>query len=164
MRLYLVRHAKAEKDAPTGRDDDRPLKPRGIHQAEWLAGELARTSGKHAAAVILTSPIVRAINTAQILHRTLKVPMETRDELSTHSNASDYLKVIGECVAAGRSAIIVGHNPTLEQVAAVILPASSREQASFRTGECLVIELPAGALLGRGRLAERMRADDGEGE
>ncbi len=164
MRLYLVRHAKAEKDAPTGRDDDRPLKPRGIHQAEWLGGELARTAGKRGASVIVSSPIVRAINTAQILQRALKVPMETRDELSTHSDASGYLKVIGECVSAGKSAIIVGHNPTLEQVAAVILPASSREQASFRTGECLVIELPAGALLGRGRLAERMRADDGEGE
>src|SRR5438094_761470 len=40
-RLILLRHAKAENDAPSGDDFDRPLAPRGRREAAAMAGQLA---------------------------------------------------------------------------------------------------------------------------
>src|SRR6478736_9710352 len=65
MRLYVMRHGPAVDDAPSGRDDDRELtasgrrRVRAVAQALLEAGELPR--------VILSSPLVRALQTAEIV-------------------------------------------------------------------------------------------------
>src|SRR4051794_35992888 len=66
MQLWLVRHAvAAERDEFDGPDGDRPLTPKGRRRfrnfCDWLAGETAMPQA------ILSSPLVRAAQTAAIL-------------------------------------------------------------------------------------------------
>jgi len=62
MELYLVRHAEA---APGDPDELRPLTPNGRKQARSL-GQRLRSTGVRAD-VVLTSPLLRAQETAQIV-------------------------------------------------------------------------------------------------
>lgn len=161
MRLYLVRHGKAERDSPTGRDDDRPLKPKGIRQSQWLGENLAAVNPKHRPGVVLSSPVVRALDTARILQRALDVPLEVRDELSTRADERAVLELI-QAHASARCFLLVGHNPTLSMVVTMLATASSRPTPDLRTGECAVLALqPDGGLLGSASLVRTLR-DEGE--
>ena len=56
--LFLLRHAKTERDSPSGRDFDRQLTNRGRGDAARLGKELRKESFK--ADLILSSPAARA--------------------------------------------------------------------------------------------------------
>jgi phosphohistidine phosphatase len=67
-RLYLVRHARAAERGPEWPDDrERPLTPDGIRRMERAARGLSRRDVRFD--LILTSPLVRALETARILAR-----------------------------------------------------------------------------------------------
>lgn len=162
MRLYLVRHGKAERDSPTGRDEDRPLRPRGIRQAQWLGEALGAQGAKHRPAIILSSPLVRALDTARILHQALRVPLETSNALATSADEHAVLRLVQERQTVP-TLVLVGHNPTLEHAAAMLLQANSGPAPVLRTGEALAIDFKKNsALLGDGRLAASLRFDDDE--
>jgi phosphohistidine phosphatase len=157
MWLFVVRHGKAERDSPTGRDDDRPLSPRGIRQARWLGQHIGEHFAKHRPDLILASPIVRALDTARILHQALRAPLEVADGLSTHADASAALSLVQSRAALG-SFMIVGHNPTFEMVVGALLKPTSRPGMVMRTGECAVIKFAKGSgLLGDGKLVAMLR-------
>lgn len=154
MRLYVVRHGKAERDAPTGRDEDRPLRPRGIRQATWLGETIAE--GKHRPEIILASPLVRALDTARILHKLLRAPLEVSDRLATSALVSDHLALV-ESRRSVKSMAIVGHNPTLSMLVAALTQQGSGEALDLRTGEAAIVEIKGAALLGTGRLLGTLR-------
>lgn len=163
MRLYLIRHGKAEKDAPTGRDADRPLKPRGIRQATWLGETIAGMKKKPM--VVLSSPAARTLDTARIIAHTLGVSMEVVEKLSTAFDLGAMLSVIvsQRQKTGGKTLAIVGHNPTLEMAATAICAGHSGGLV-LRTGEALVIDLkepePTDGPTPRGELVKRLRVDD----
>src|SRR3954466_7196461 len=63
MNLYLIRHAEAADPAEHATDEERPLTDRGRDQAKRLGAALARHEVRPA--VVLTSPLVRARQTAE---------------------------------------------------------------------------------------------------
>ena len=65
LKLTIVRHAKSAWDDPSVRDFDRTLNKRGQHDAP-LMGERLKASGFQPDCII-TSPAVRALETAGIL-------------------------------------------------------------------------------------------------
>src|ERR1700761_109554 len=69
-RLMLLRHAKTENDAPTGRDQDRRLDERGHNDA----AEIGAWLGRHPpfADIVLGSPAVRAKQTWEIAWEAMK--------------------------------------------------------------------------------------------
>jgi phosphohistidine phosphatase len=111
MDLILWRHAEAEPGEP---DLGRRLTAKGIKQAErvasWLDGRLPDTTR------ILASPADRAQQTALALKRKFR----TADELSPGVSAADVLKAAG-WPEARESVLIVGHQPTLGEVASLLL-------------------------------------------
>jgi phosphohistidine phosphatase len=115
MDLILWRHAEAE-DAVGGDDLGRVLTKRGRKQAErvgaWLA---ARLSDEW---LVLASPAKRAVQTAKGLDR----PFEERTALGPSSGPREALAE-AEWPAGKRSVVIVGHQPTLGEVAAQLLGA-----------------------------------------
>ena len=111
MELILWRHCDAEAAAP---DASRRLTPRGHAQAHRMAGWL--TTRLPAACRMLVSPAVRAQQTAAALRR----PFETARELAPGATAADVLRIAGWPEAPGTT-LIVGHEPTLSQVAARVL-------------------------------------------
>jgi phosphohistidine phosphatase SixA len=56
--------------------------------------------------------------------------------------------------------VVVGHNPTLENVAAAVAPGMKGRGVNLRTGECLVFEVPEGQPLSKGTLVARWRLDE----
>jgi phosphohistidine phosphatase len=111
MDLILWRHAEAEPGEP---DLGRRLTAKGIQQAErmakWLDRHLPATTR------ILSSPADRTQQTALALKRKFRVV----PELAPGASADAVLAAAG-WPAAREPVLIVGHQPTLGEVAALLL-------------------------------------------
>ncbi|MBW8836317.1 MAG: histidine phosphatase family protein [Burkholderia sp.] len=116
MNLILWRHAEAEDYAST--DLARALTTRGRKQAQnvakWLRTRLPDD------AVILASPAVRSIQTAETLSDQYRVVRE----LAPNASALDVLTAAGWPKGIAETVVIVGHQPTLGHVAARLLASS----------------------------------------
>lgn len=99
--IYLLRHGDAK--GSDGDDAARRLTPKGERQAEVAGRALAALGAKIDAC--LTSPKVRALDTARIACETLGLGLEVAEELC--GGQFDSL-----ALAAGRgSVLLVGHEP-----------------------------------------------------
>jgi phosphohistidine phosphatase len=111
MDLILWRHAEAEPGTP---DLDRRLTAKGVQQAErmakWLDRHLPGTTR------ILSSPADRAQQTALALKRKFRVV----PELAPGASAAAVLAATG-WPDAREPVLVVGHQPTLGEVAAFLL-------------------------------------------
>lgn len=157
--LVIIRHGKAARDSATGRDADRELLPRGRRQAEFLAGELA-VLVRHPI-VMVSSPITRARQTAEILAGALRTTPTLDDRLSTSADVDDALTVAAEAAEAGSPAtvLLVGHNPTLSE-ALFLAAAKPQDCEQLRTGEAVVLEFNARIARRSGKLLARLRLED----
>jgi len=115
MELILWRHADAEDGAP---DAERRLTGKGVRQAaqmaKWLKERLPRET------VVLASPARRAQETAQAL----TPKYEIRSELDTGRPPRSVLKAVA-WPRGERTVVVVGHQPTLGEIAALLLTGSA---------------------------------------
>jgi phosphohistidine phosphatase len=124
--IYLLRHGDAEKG--DGDDSARRLTPKGELQSE-LAGRALAALGTGIDAC-LTSPKVRAADTARLTCEALGVEPETAEELA--EGGFDAL-----AVSAGRGdVLLVGHNPDFTTEVARITGAN----AKLRKGGLAIVE------------------------
>ena len=115
MELILWRHADAEDGAP---DAERRLTAKGVRQAEQMAKWLKEHLPSDA--LILASPARRARETVQAL----TAKYETRSELGAGTTPKALLKAIG-WPRGDRTVVVVGHQPTLGETAALLLTGST---------------------------------------
>ncbi|HRQ73720.1 MAG TPA: histidine phosphatase family protein [Phycisphaerales bacterium] len=146
MRLWIIRHGKAEQDSPTGRDEHRLLRDRGRRQAQWL-GETLRDSDTPPT-LILSSGLLRAIETARIIQGSLGCSLLVEPALETGHDADEALELI-ESHPDARSLAIVGHNPQLDSLIAV-LAGTGVQAVHLRTGEAVALEVPGRPAVERG--------------
>ncbi len=111
MDLILWRHAEAEDGIP---DAKRKLTPHGEKQAKRMAHWLKERLPDDVR--ILSSPALRCVQTAQALG----LPFEESKLLSTSATAQDVLTA-GGWPQSGGTVVIVGHQPTLGHLAALLL-------------------------------------------
>lgn len=131
--LYLLRHAKSSWDDPALGDFDRPLSGRG-RKAAPLVGALMAERG-WLPGLALVSPAARARDTWARVSAELPEPVETRFEPAIYmAEPEDLLALLRETGTPG-SVILVGHNPGLEQCAALLAGPASDPQARARTAE-----------------------------
>ena len=125
MRLFLVRHAHAISGEP---DELRPLSERGRDEARALAEQL------HAEApdVVVTSPLLRARETAAAIASATRAELRIDDRLAPGATAEDVLAITG-----GDTVVVVGHQPDCSEIA---LALSGRE-IDFPTAGRTEIEL-----------------------
>jgi phosphohistidine phosphatase len=148
-RLMLLRHAKTENDAPSGRDRDRRLDDRGRKDAAEIGGWIARHPPVPDA--VLVSPAIRA-------HQTWEIAWAAMNELSPKDLAqppqvellpelygadlSQLLQTIHAASAADpRRLMVVGHNPGMHELALAL--AGSGDTAGRRA---LAENLPTSGL------------------
>lgn len=117
MEIILWRHAEAEDGLV---DEHRGLTSKGEKQARRMAAWLNKRLPEDV--VIMASPALRAQQTAQALTR----DFETRSELGTSADAASVLKAAG-WPRARRTVLVVGHQPTLGQVAALLVSGRAAE-------------------------------------
>jgi phosphohistidine phosphatase len=130
-RVYLVRHAKAEKDHPRG-DAGRRLTEEGREAFADLVRELAATLEIER---IVSSPFARAMETARVLSAATGAAVEEEDALA--SGRSTGKEVLALARDAGDAVALVGHNPEIQEA---INEVSGREEA-VRPGCIAAVEL-----------------------
>ena len=119
-RLMLLRHAKTENDAPSGRDQDRRLDNRGRHDAAEIGGWI----GRHPPFpdLVLVSHAVRALQTWEIAWEAMKeLAPEPEVELMPElygADISQLLETIRDASSADpKRLMLVGHNPGMHELA-----------------------------------------------
>ena len=132
MRVYLVRHGQAEPGDP---DDLRRLTPHGREQARRL-GILLDAEGALPDAIV-SSPLLRARETADEMARALGVRAEVDERLAPGASADDVRAAIS---GRGRTVVLVGHEPDCGRAAAELGGGDPRP---FAPGEARMLELPA---------------------
>ena len=151
-RLTLVRHAKSDWKNADLKDFDRPLNRRGLKEAPQMAERLA--AQKIRPDLMLTSPAVRALETARVLAKALDYPLrrlKTEDRLYL-GPAADILAVVRGVGSRVRHLMIFGHNPGLSAFAQSL--TNDRELGELPTCAVYTMELDirswADARLGEG--------------
>jgi phosphohistidine phosphatase len=148
MRLYLVRHAEAIERSGATPDASRYLTPKGRTAFRKIARR-AREAGI-APEVIFTSPLLRAVQTAEILAERLKHegPVVVANELSPGFDDRALRSLLA---GAGNlaEAAFVGHEPDLGDLAALLL--SLRGDFPLRKGAVVALEVKGTAQRGAGK-------------
>ncbi len=146
--LVIIRHGKADPTSPTGLDDHRPLLPKGHRQAAFLARVLPAVI--RPPVTIISSPIVRARETAATIAAALRLPLHFDDRLSTGRSPRDAIDTIDDAFLqpaphAPSTVVIVGHNPHFESLCRELLAEDATTWDSFsgelKTGAAVVCEL-----------------------
>jgi phosphohistidine phosphatase len=117
MKLYIMRHGPAEDVSSTGRDADRALTPSGRERVREVAHTLARED--EAPNVIFTSPLVRALQTAEIVAAVTKLEarggtVETTRDIAPGGDAAAFVRHLVE--TKQKRAMLVGHEPDLSEL------------------------------------------------
>ena len=109
MRVYLCRHAKAGPGEP---DAERELTGKGRRQAAELGARLA--SVREPPVVVLSSPLVRARQTAELIASATRAPLEIERRLAPGATVEDLRDAV-----AGRDGPVatVGHQPDCSEIA-----------------------------------------------
>jgi phosphohistidine phosphatase len=131
MRLYLVRHAEA---APGQPDELRPLTPRGRRIARELGKRLREEAGGVDA--VLSSPLLRARQTAEAIARELELEPESLELLAPGASEADVLAAVE---GRGETVVAVGHQPDCGLVAAAL---GGGEAPPFPPGGVARLDLP----------------------
>ena len=148
MLLALIRHGIAEDAGPANgyRDESRRLTPAGADRMQAAAAGIARLD-LHPA-VVLTSPLVRCVETAALVGRALGAPVRIHDVLRPGARAAAVLDVLAEYPDAACVALC-GHQPDMSYITAEL----SGAEVNYRRGMLGVVDLAglrprAGSLVG----------------
>lgn len=131
MHVYLCRHAAA---APGDPDELRELTPAGTAQARELGRRLAETGSPPK--VVVTSPLVRARQTAEALCRETHAELVVDARLAPGAGV-DELRAVLEGLAG--PVATVGHQPDCSEIAVAL----TGRDPSFPPGGVLALEVDA---------------------
>lgn len=154
MDLLVVRHAIAEPRSGAGRaavaDAERPLTAEGRRRFEKGARGLGRLVER--LDVVATSPLRRAIETGDLLSAAYGgVPTERVEALEPGAAAEALLAWLrrqprGACVA------VVGHEPGLSRLVALLLSGKASAFVELRKGGACLLAVPKPPRPGRAKL------------
>jgi phosphohistidine phosphatase len=138
MKLYLVRHATASDVAPS--DAERALTKEGREESRIAGAALLKAGTKPEQ--ILSSPLVRARQTAEIIAGELKFQNEVAvfDKLCNGRSLANLLRAI-KTFEPLREIILVGHMPSLAEHLAGLLGSDNPPALSMGKGSVACVEL-----------------------
>ncbi len=114
-----MRHGPAEEDSADGLDGSRALTPSGRERVRLVARALEAID--EAPRGVVSSPLVRALQTAEIVHQTLGISgsVEANTALSPRGPAHEYVR---HAAREGRKRLmVVGHEPDVSLLVAQLL-------------------------------------------
>lgn len=149
MQLWLVRHAAAvDREEFTGPDADRPLTGKGRRRfrdfCDYLADETETPE------VVVTSPLVRAADTAAILARAAglkKSSLVTTDLLAPGVDLTALLELVHE--QSAERVALVGHEPDMSQMLIELIGGGAFD---FGKGFIAAVDFTSAPAIGAGRL------------
>ena len=161
--LYVLRHAKTERDSESGRDFDRALTERGWRDAE-LVGREMRKRGLEVDA-ILASPAKRAAETVETFGRGYGELEPSWEPGIYEAGVRRLIEIVQGADEGAERLLIVGHNPGFEGLVWTLADEDAEKvRDAMPTAAMAAIELPVDAwsdvLEGTGRLTEFIVASE----
>jgi phosphohistidine phosphatase len=146
MFLHLLRHAHAgDASSWAGPDATRPLTDKGRSQSERLGRFLAVLGFETEA--IVTSPLVRALQTAEIVADLLGTTIAVDDRLGGGTTVDDVEAILRDHGSPTRP-VLVGHDPDMTELVSIL----SGADVQMRKGSFARIEIDARLQQGTGTL------------
>ena len=138
MKLYFLRHATAARDAAS--DELRELTEVGRIEARTAGDALARMGVKPGA--ILTSPLVRARQTAELAAQALNISDEITvvAELANDATTAQLLKAL-KPFTAHAELVLVGHLPSFPEYIATLTGSASPNALHLGKGAIACVQL-----------------------
>lgn len=146
MKVYLLRHGIAVDriGGEISSDWDRPLTKEGLKETNQVAQALAKIGVK--ANLIVSSPLVRAKQTAEIVQAVLakNTELQITESLAPGGTASDLYKFLKPFNQL-QEIFLVGHEPDMSRLAGTLLWAGPELNMSFKkAGVCRIdiVDIP----------------------
>ena len=135
MKIYLIRHSNAVDPGTPGYEDDslRPLTEKGRDKMKDIASALKELNVKPD--LIVSSPYVRAQQTAEILAKVLKYKPELAfsDALVPMGNADNIIGEINEKYSVDEL-VLVGHEPCLSVLIGTLIAGNPELTINLKNG------------------------------
>ena len=135
MKIYLIRHSNAVDPGTPGYEDDslRPLTEKGRDKMKDIASALKGLDVN--SDLIVSSPYVRAQQTAEILAKVLKYKQELTfsDALVPMGNADNIIGEINEKYSVDEL-VLVGHEPCLSVLIGTLTAGNPELAINIKNG------------------------------
>jgi phosphohistidine phosphatase len=142
MNLYLLRHGIAvDPSAPDfAKDAERPLTPKGRRRLLQIA--MAMGVLKLSFDLILSSPYVRAQQTAEIVAQALKrrKKLKFTDELTPGGDPKSLIRQLNELRPKPEDVLLVGHEPYLSKFIALLTAGNTGMAVDLKKGGLCKLE------------------------
>jgi phosphohistidine phosphatase len=149
MELYFLRHAiAAERGGPKYTDDGlRPLTAQGREKMHHASLGMLALGLKFD--TFLTSPFLRARQTAEIVARAYKMKnkkIHITNNLLPPASIEELLREIQNHFPKSKNILLIGHEPHLTQMISCLLKCSNPLEIDFKKGGlcCLSVKYPLG--------------------
>lgn len=110
--IIVMRHAKADSKSPTDNDYDRKLKKKGVIAAGNVAKKISEI--KTIPDLIISSPVVRAVSTAEIMAQILDLQQNIILRNYLYNRLYTFKEIVEDIFmnnAEAKTVIVIGHNP-----------------------------------------------------
>ncbi len=149
MKVYVVRHGEAEEQRPGRPDAERELTREGRAEFEGVAAGIASLG--IGLEKILTSPLIRARQTAEILAEALKGPKPV--EIEALAPGGSFEAVFRALRDPAQSVALVGHEPALGALVSLATTGVATDGMPLKKGGVACLKFagsprPKGATLG----------------
>lgn len=145
MNLYILRHGiAADRSAGLAHDELRPLTGKGIRRMQREAKGMDVIGV--APDLIISSTLVRAIQTAEIVQQGLSEPprMITSRALVPEAHPSEILQELADGHSSLGSVMVVGHEPHMSSLVSYILTGQVSWLIEMKKGALVSIDLFSG--------------------
>ena len=136
MELFLLRHGLAVERGTPGfaNDAERPLTPQGRRQLRKIAAALRQMELSFDA--ILSSPVLRARQTAEIVARELQLKnrLAFADELQPGGRAEKSVQRLATLKPLPATLLLVGHEPDLSELLSLLVTGATGAGFAFKKG------------------------------
>ena len=136
MNLYLMRHGLAVERGTHGyeSDRDRPLTAKGERRIRRVAEALLRMEISFDG--MLSSPLIRARQTAELLNKEMKARHTLRftEHLAPGGRVKELVRLIHRLPDSQQQILLVGHEPDLGQLASILLTGGDGLAVIFKKG------------------------------
>ncbi len=156
MKVYLLRHGDAQDRSVSGRDEDRELTPAGLDKLEQASRGWRRVLEQ--VDRVFCSSLIRARQTAEILHRTAEAsePIAETEQLVPYARPLETLQLLqGELQSGSEGVACVGHEPHMGALLGLLLTGNDHASIPFKKGQLVVVQLDSSASM-LGRLCESL--------
>ena len=142
MEIYLIRHGIAVDRGIYDDDEQRPLTDKGRDRTTKVADALLAKGVKFD--LILTSPLVRAYQTTEILHQTnLSQQVVTFEALKPNGDIEELIKWLQKQDREQISTVaLVGHQPDLGNWAEILIWGTIKGQIVVKKAGVVGLKLP----------------------